>query len=158
MNEYFIKLYKYNLWANQTLVNEIKPYYNSNNYISETFSHVINAQYIWWGRINHDQPTPYKVREIQDYEVIQKNISIIGEKWQNYVTNINQAEKERVISYTNSFGESFTSFIQDVIIHLVNHSSYHRAQVARALRLENVSPPNTDYITYCRLLESGKIS
>lgn len=158
MKDYFLKLYRYNYWANIEILKAIRPVYLSNPYIAETFSHVVNAQYIWTGRINLDKKTPFKVREIQDIDKLESNIISITKDWIVYLENITPSELERQISYTNSFGESFTSVIQDVIAHLVNHSSYHRGQVAKELRNLNIAPTNTDYITYCRLLESGAIS
>ena len=38
------------------------------------------------------------------------------------------------------------------MIHLVNHSSYHRAQIALLLRQKGYEPINTDFITYDRVL------
>jgi len=158
MKSYFLKLYRYNHWANIETLKAITPVYRSNLYIAETFSHVINAQYIWAGRINLDKKSPFKVREIQDLEKLESTITSITKDWLDYLNNISQEELSRTISYTNSFGESFTSTIQDVIAHLVNHSSYHRGQVAKELRNLGIAPTNTDYITYCRLLESGAIT
>ena len=37
------------------------------------------------------------------------------------------------------------------MIHLVNHSSYHRAQIAMLLRQKGMEPINTDFITYDRV-------
>jgi uncharacterized damage-inducible protein DinB len=38
------------------------------------------------------------------------------------------------------------------MIHLVNHSSYHRAQIAMLLRQKGFEPINTDFITYDRVI------
>ncbi|MFM8742635.1 MAG: DinB family protein [Cytophagales bacterium] len=38
------------------------------------------------------------------------------------------------------------------MIHLVNHGSYHRGQVAMLLRERGYEPFNTDLITYDRVL------
>jgi uncharacterized damage-inducible protein DinB len=157
MKDYFLKLYRYNHWANLEILKAVQPVYQTSPYISETFSHVINAQYIWTGRINLEKKTPFKVREIQDLAKLESTITHITKDWLNYIDNLTPLELERKIHYTNSFGESFTSVIQDVIAHLINHSTYHRAQVARELRVLGISPPNTDYITYCRLLEAESI-
>ena len=157
MKAYFLKLYRYNHWAHLEILKAVQSVYLSSPYISETFSHAINAQYIWTGRINLDKKTPFKVREIQDLSKLEATISYITKDWLIYLENITTEELERKIHYTNSFGESFTSVIQDVIAHLINHSTYHRAQVVKELRILGISPPNTDYITYCRLLEAGSI-
>ena len=38
------------------------------------------------------------------------------------------------------------------MLHVVNHSSYHRGQMALLLGQEGKSPPATDYIFYLREL------
>jgi uncharacterized damage-inducible protein DinB len=57
-----------------------------------------------------------------------------------------------VISYTNTQGEAFQTTVEDILIHVFNHGTYHRAQVARDLRQHALTPVNTDYITYVRAL------
>ena len=39
-----------------------------------------------------------------------------------------------------------------VVLHLVNHGSYHRGQVATMLRQAGIKPPGTDLISYYRTL------
>jgi len=36
------------------------------------------------------------------------------------------------------------------MVHLVNHSSYHRGQLAGMMRQLGVKPPGTDYIVFVR--------
>ncbi|MCS7004510.1 MAG: DinB family protein [Cytophagales bacterium] len=156
MNDTLLRLHKANYWANMTLCETLTPEVY-NDYIAETFSHVVNAQYIWMSRIE-GIPSPYKVREIQPLAQLPERIQTISEKWLHYLKNASLQEFQRVIHYTNSFGETFNSIILDVCFHLISHSHYHRGQVNRALRLCKVEPKNIDYITYCRLVDAGKIS
>jgi uncharacterized damage-inducible protein DinB len=46
--------------------------------------------------------------------------------------------------------------VEQIMIHLVNHSSYHRGQIAMLLRQNGFEPVNTDYITYDRVI-SGQL-
>jgi uncharacterized damage-inducible protein DinB len=49
-------------------------------------------------------------------------------------------------------GDSYTNNVEMIMIHLVNHSSYHRAQIAMLLRQKGLEPINTDFITYDRVI------
>jgi uncharacterized damage-inducible protein DinB len=40
------------------------------------------------------------------------------------------------------------------VLHVVNHGTLHRGQVAGMLRQLNIAPPNTDMIGYYRTLPS----
>ena len=42
--------------------------------------------------------------------------------------------------------------MEDILIQVFNHGTYHRAQVAKDLRGNGLAPVNTDYITYVRAL------
>jgi len=158
MNDILLRLHKANYWASMTQLATITPQaYTADRYIAETFSHVLNAQYIWMSRIK-GTTSPYKVREIQPFTELSSRISLISKQWIDYLRNATPEELARTIHYTNSFGETFSSVITDVAFHLVSHSHYHRGQVNRALRLQNIEPQNIDYITYCRLVDAGKIN
>jgi uncharacterized damage-inducible protein DinB len=58
----------------------------------------------------------------------------------------------REMTYKNYVGDLYTNNVEMIMIHLVNHSSYHRAQVAMLLRQKGFEPINTDFITYDRVI------
>jgi uncharacterized damage-inducible protein DinB len=58
----------------------------------------------------------------------------------------------RDLSYNNYVGDPYITNVESIMIHLVNHSSYHRAQIAMLLRQTGFEPINTDFITYDRVL------
>jgi len=62
----------------------------------------------------------------------------------------NNQDLEQVISYVNTSGDAFSDPMHDIIVHVLNHSTYHRAQIAKEMRMHNIDPINTDYITYVR--------
>lgn len=44
----------------------------------------------------------------------------------------------------------FTNTIGDILFHIVNHSTYHRGQIASDFRESDIEPLNTDYIMFKR--------
>ena len=62
----------------------------------------------------------------------------------------------RVLKYKNYVDNYFENNVEQIMIHLVNHGSYHRGQVAMLLRQNGFEPINTDYITYDRMI-SGQL-
>jgi uncharacterized damage-inducible protein DinB len=52
--------------------------------------------------------------------------------------------------YTNSKGERFTSPVGDILMHVVNHSTYHRGQIAADMRASGMEPAYTDFIHAAR--------
>ena len=73
-----------------------------------------------------------------------------NELWMSFIHSNNSFD--RVLKYHNYVGDYYENNIQDIMIHLVNHGSYHRGQVAVLLPERGYEPINTDLITYDRVL------
>ncbi|MCF8317339.1 MAG: hypothetical protein K9I02_01220 [Haliscomenobacter sp.] len=55
-----------------------------------------------------------------------------------------------IINYSNSKGQLFSNSIQDMLFHIINHSTYHRGQVATEFKRQGLEPLVTDYIFFKR--------
>ena len=74
----------------------------------------------------------------------------IGKQWLEFVESTDNFDRE--LTYQNYTKDSYTNNVENIMIHLVNHSSYHRAQVALLMRQKGFEPINTDFITYDRVI------
>jgi uncharacterized damage-inducible protein DinB/ketosteroid isomerase-like protein len=52
------------------------------------------------------------------------------------------------LDYLNLQGDPYSYLHQDVGLHLVNHGTYHRGQLAHLMRQLGHAPPSTDYLRY----------
>lgn len=151
------KLGAYNVWANATLLDHLDKLVAGGATLPSgalrLFSHVLNAQAIWLGRLTAT-PSPVKVWQEHDLATLHHWHEQTSERFQQYVNNADEAELQRLISYTNSIGETYTSQVSDIFTHVPVHANYHRAQVAKELRAAGLEPINTDFITYCRELSA----
>lgn len=142
-------MFIYNGWANQIVIDTLMQANITDEYIVKIMSHIINAQFTWLGRIIN-YPHNYSIWGILSIEQIQKSSQENNGLWLDYLAKTTPEELTRNASYSNSSGEYFETAIIDIMAHVINHSTYHRAQIAKALRDLGIAPPNTDYITYCR--------
>ncbi|RYE14391.1 MAG: damage-inducible protein DinB, partial [Sphingobacteriales bacterium] len=55
-------------------------------------------------------------------------------------------------TYTNTQGKTYTNTVLQILTHVVNHATYHRAQIATDMRQHSLEPLMTDYIAYAREL------
>lgn len=105
------------------------------------FSHILSAQHIWAKRIRQEQPN-YAVWEVfqpVDFEIVyQANMSLLQDI---LATKVLTDE----IAYQNATG-SFKNSIAEILMHVCNHGTYHRAQLAKMLKQAGYIPPVTDYI------------
>jgi len=143
----------YNNWANSLLLDTLKL---NADLLPEScislFSHIINAQLIWSSRINGITPD-VSVWELHDLEtcteLLQKSIDMLAK-----IADPETLDSP-MIKYTNSTGDHFETSRSDILIHVFNHGTYHRAQIAKEMKLYHIEPVNTDYIHYVRL-KSGE--
>jgi uncharacterized damage-inducible protein DinB len=55
-----------------------------------------------------------------------------------------------VVSYRAPDGKAFAHPLGDLMRHVVNHSTYHRGQLATQFRQLGHTPPSTDFTRYLR--------
>jgi uncharacterized damage-inducible protein DinB len=71
--------------------------------------------------------------------------------WAAYLDSLKDSHLARAIEYKASDGTAYRSVVDDIIIHVFNHSSYHRGQVARLVTQCGGQRATTDYISFSRL-------
>lgn len=112
----------------------------------DLFNHVLNAQHIWASRMLGIKPkyTVWEKHGIELFAIISKeNFDLL----QQVVENV---PLESGITYAISSGKQYTNLVKDILFHVVNHSTYHRAQIATLFKANEISPPITDYIMLVR--------
>ena len=111
-----------------------------------TFSHILNAQRIWLDRIQASEPR-FDRFQLQPIDMFDE---IHDRNCRDMLDVLHNHDIKEIIVYKNSSGEAFSNAVHDILFHVVNHSTYHRAQVATHFRLNNIQPPVTDYIAFKR--------
>ncbi len=161
MKKLLLQYAAYNVWANQRMVEcienlsddqinrEINSSYKS---IYATLLHLWDAESIWWQRI--------KLQEQIDVPGTNFNGSVLelgnslmkqSKQWKEWTDLATEAALEHEFIYRNSKKEQFKQPVNEVLIHLFNHQSYHRGQLITMFRqvgLETI--PNTDFINFSR--------
>lgn len=150
MKKYFLKLYRYNAWATQRVIGTLLRQKVNDQKILSLLGHVVAAQFLWLHRIK-GLPAP-DVKLWGDYTLDQlvKMAEDASRQWLEFVESTDNFDRE--LTYKNYVNEPYTNNVENIMIHLVNHSSYHRAQIAMLLRQKGFEPINTDFITYDRVI------
>jgi uncharacterized damage-inducible protein DinB len=150
-NDVLKNLSEYNIWANQTMLNVFEGLPHLPNNAARLLSHALNAQAIWIARITGTQ-SPVKVWQEHNLEQLKELHKNTSYKLAEIAANADETEFNRLIDYTNSQGNKYSTRVLDILTHAFNHATYHRAQAATDLRKNGHTPPNTDYVTYVREL------
>jgi uncharacterized damage-inducible protein DinB len=154
MKEFFQQWYAYNAWANGRVVDCLQKQNVSDEKILSVFGHLMAANFIWLHRIKGLPKSEYELWGKYDLSLLNKMVEEADAQWTAFINETDQFD--RVLKYTNYVGQYFENNVQQIMIHLVNHGTYHRGQVAMLLRQKGFEPVNTDFITYDRTI-SGQL-
>jgi uncharacterized damage-inducible protein DinB len=154
MKDFFLKWYSYNAWANRRIINGLERQSVSDEKILSIMGHLVSANFIWLNRIKDLPKSNYELWGKYDVPVLKQMVEAADDQWMSFLRE--HEDFDRVLKYRNYVGDYFENNVQQIMIHLVNHGSYHRGQVAMLLRQKGFEPINTDYITYDRVL-SGQL-
>ncbi|MGB5378808.1 DinB family protein [Muriicola sp.] len=147
MEEFFNELFDYNFFCNKQLIEACGELKKVPEKSIKLFSHILNAHHIWNARIVGIPSTlgVWQEHAVKDWEDIhyenQRNTFEIITGADNYETRID---------YENSEGRLFTNTTQDMLFHIINHSTHHRAQILADFRDQGIAPISLDYVFYKR--------
>jgi uncharacterized damage-inducible protein DinB len=150
MKKYFLKLYRYNAWANKRVIGTLARQQVHDKQILTLLGHVVAAQFLWLHRIKGLPAPDVKLWGEYTLDQLMDMAERAGTQWLDFVENTDDFDRE--MTYLNYVKEPYTNNVENIMIHLVNHSSYHRAQIAMLLRQKGFEPINTDFITYDRVI------
>jgi uncharacterized damage-inducible protein DinB len=151
--EHFIHLLKYNHWATSRAANSIVQTSGDLPEAVKLLSHLISSQFVWLSRVADVKSDVLVWDNFLIDECISKSSEITSE-WINLIEGKSNDFLEKRIKYQNSKGEKFENSLKDILTHLINHSTYHRAQIAQLVKRAGGIPAVTDYIVYQRELQN----
>lgn len=149
MTNYFIDLLEFNKWATEQTTKSILNLNKELPEANKLISHIVAAQKLWMERISGETTvkTPWEEYKTEDIVSLSNDIN---DRWILLIKNRGNGFLEMVVKYKTTNGEPFENKVMDIITHLINHSTYHRAQIARIVRQEGGIPPSTDFIRFKR--------
>lgn len=134
------RLFRYDDWANHEEVARLRQ--RPDTAALRILGHIIGAEWLWYARLRGEEPRVAVWPELSPDDCL-RSLDLLGSFWTEYLAD---ASLDSAIAYVNSKGESRKSRVDDVLMHVVLHGSYHRGQIAIVLRAGGEDPPYTDYI------------
>jgi len=152
-------LYDYTRWADGRMFDAVatltpeqwtKDLGSSLKSTRDTAVHIVSAQWIWLSRWKgespkamfaaSDFPTPASIRE--KWEPLAKQLA-------SFAAEQTEPSLAAPVNYRNLKGEPMGYPLGHLMLHAVNHSTYHRGQVTTLLRQLGAQPVSTDLVVYC---------
>lgn len=146
MKSKFPELFEYNFHSNNNLIKNIE---NQADLIPDKviklLNHILNSHQVWNARIlNQDTFQVWQINLLDELNDINRS------NYENSLLILDKFNFDKTIQYRNSQGLEFINKIEDILFHVVNHSTYHRAQIALLFRESGNEPLISDYIVYKR--------
>jgi len=152
------QLYAFSDWATDRLLHtaaELSPEQwerelgSSFPSLRATFVHLIGSEHVWLRRWLGQSPagrptwtenaTPASLRAVLD--------GLRAER-ARFLDGLAEEDLSRGIEFTMLSGQPGSGRLGDLLLHVVNHATYHRGQIAAMLRQVGAAPPSTDYYVY----------
>jgi uncharacterized damage-inducible protein DinB len=115
----------------------------------ELYCHVLGAEHAWLSRLRGEQATVavWPRLSVPEAEGLAEQLHTAFDA---YFASLRPGDLDRDVTYANSAGQEFTSRVEDILLHVALHGSYHRGQVAMLIRDGGGTPAPTDYIAFVR--------
>ncbi len=143
------RLFDHLEWADGRVLRSLRQASDLPDRALEMYGHVLGAEHIWLARILGTQPTVavWPTMSLDEFENVARANHAA---YTDFLGTLDDSALEQTVAYRNSAGAEFTSRIDDVLIHVALHGTYHRGQVALLLREADAVPEPTDYIAFVR--------
>jgi uncharacterized damage-inducible protein DinB len=114
-----------------------------------TLTHIFAADRVWLARI-HGRPP--EVPKGYDLPRLSAEWNALLASWSKWAAALADESVTERISYKDLKGNPWISPVWQIVLHVVNHGTHHRGQVAGFLRSMGHVPPPLDLIAYYRTL------
>lgn len=151
--DFLRKLFDYDYWANRAALASLTSITGDAARANKYFHHVVGAQKIWLSRFETPDSPSTEGWPALTFNEAQAAVEVLHKRWIKLLDLLTPEKLSQDLVHRNTKGQEFKTPVEDVLMHLLMHSAYHRGQVAAAVRESGGKPASTDYISYVRQLK-----
>lgn len=151
-------LYRYNRWANSRVLDTavtlgreefVSTIPSSFPSLRDTLVHVLWAEWLWLQRWKGLSPrTMFVPGDYADAGAIRSRWTELQAEQAGFLRTLDEGALSRDVRYVNLRGETWEYALWKQMLHVVNHSTYHRGQAVTMLRHLGRTPPATDLLVF----------
>jgi len=141
----FLRMFAYDHWANRECLRAMGAPGSVSSSTVGRVAHILAAERLWLERISR-QPQSTPVWPTSTLEQCLVLADEMGSAWREYLHKLPAGGLEEKLEYRNSKGEPWSSRVEDILMHVLMHSAYHRGQIALEMRAAGMDPAYTDFI------------
>jgi len=150
----------YTAWASRKLVAsaaQLSPeqlnqdFGTADRSVLGTLAHTFAGDRIWLPRMTGGPNPGFVTDADRSLAVLQKDWPALHERWKEWARGLTDESAGAAITYKDLKGNQWTQPLWQLVLHMVNHGTHHRGQVAGFLRTMGHTPPPLDLVAYYRL-------
>jgi uncharacterized damage-inducible protein DinB len=155
---YICELYEYNRWANRRTLAaagclDVEKFAqamgNSFSSVRDTLVHILGGEWIWLERWLGRAPTALlSAVDFPTVESLEVRWKSLEQDYDQFIQALTLERLRNSCAYINRVGEPYEYPLWQQMVHVVNHSTYHRGQVTTLLRQLGAQPAVTDFLAY----------
>ena len=116
----------------------------------DLMAHLVAARRMWLFRFGVTSEKVDLFPQSASLADVQSDLVKMEAAWEKYLSELNDAELQRVFEYQSYDGSRFRNSVEDIFTQLFGHSWYHRGQIAQLLRMIGAEPAVTDFVFWAR--------
>ena len=150
------ELFDYNYWARDrqlqacaALTEEqfLRPLGGSFPSLRDTLAHLVAVEWLWLERWRGRSPrTLLPPEEFPTLAAVRERWLVVEREMREYLAGLSDEALERPITCISTRGQAWTYPLWRMIVHLLNHQTYHRGQVTTYLRQLGAEPAKVDFL------------
>lgn len=150
MIEIIRKLFAYDEWAITRILESLESMSSRNQKALRPLAHLLIAEKVWFLRLQGQDTSEINLSPELSLAECESLANESHRKYADFLGSLNKDDLHSSVIYKNSKGTEFSTPVVDILTHVALHGTYHRGQIAAAVRGEEVTPVNTDFITFVR--------
>ena len=143
------KLMAHLAWADDAVLGSLRAAPGSDDRSVTLYAHVVAAEAVWIARIAGRTPdvAVWPTLSLDEAAALsRRNVDELA----RIMDSSTPDDFARDVEYRNSAGVQFRSTLEDILLHVALHGSYHRGQISLIVRGGGGEPSPTDYIAFIR--------
>lgn len=154
-------LYAYNVWANRRILDTAEQmtlqrflaHHNGAGSIREILTHTAWAHWIWLERCHGRSPRDtWEANAFPYVASLRARWNEVEADTERFLEHLRADELDRMVTYVNVQGETWSYPLWQALLHQVNHATQHRSEAALLMTENGHSPGNLDYLIYHDLM------
>ena len=115
-----------------------------------TLVHIFAADRLWLSRLAGTPHPGFVTDADRSLSVLQNDWPVLYERWREWARGLSDGETLALLCLHGSEGPPWKQPFWQLVLHVVNHGTHHRGQVAGFLRSLGHTPPAIDLVHYYR--------